>query len=318
VKRRGFIGLIAAAPLVPITAHAAGTTRLPGFADALDLVRVMQARDDDRILPAARTNCYHHGRATDLAVVLFHGFTNNPAQFARLAAALYVRGCNILVPRLPGHGDADRMTTRLESVTAEQFMAAANDAVDAARGLGSRLAVSGISLGAALCAWLATRRSDIDRSVCVATALSIDHLPYGLSTLMTRALLAMPPTKYAWWDSRLKEQVPPRHAYPRYPIRVLGECYRIGEAVIDAPGPFPARDRTHVLFVINPNDPAVNNDVAARLSQRWRDSGFVSTSVVSIGGLPKLHDIVEPDNPAQRVAEVYPELVDLIAARVRP
>lgn len=274
----------------------------------------MQAQDDDRILSAARTNCYHHGRATDLAAVLFHGFTNNPAQFARLAAALYVRGCNVLVPRLPGHGDADRMTRRLEGITAEQFMASANEAIDAARGLGSRLAISGISLGAALCAWLSTRRSDVDRSVCVATALSIDHLPYGISTLLARTFLAMPSTKYAWWDDKLKERITPQHAYPRYPIRVLGECYRIGEAVVDAPGPFPGRDRTRVYFVINPNDPAVNNDVAVRLARRWQDSGFVSASVVSLSGLPKLHDIVEPDDPSQRIDIVYPKLVDLIAA----
>src|SRR5207253_9658948 len=165
---------------------------------------------------------------TELAVVLFHGFTNNPMQFARMAGELYARGCNVLVPRLPGHGERNRMTTRLEGLTANQLLCAATEAVDAARGLGKRLTISGISLGGALCAWLATRRSDVDRCVSIAPALALNGLAYAVDRVVTGALARMPKTAYAWWDPRLKEKITPKHAYPRYPLRTLGECYRIG------------------------------------------------------------------------------------------
>ena len=37
------------------------------------------------------------------AVVLIHGFTDSPRQFAELADSLYAAGDNVLVPRLPHH-----------------------------------------------------------------------------------------------------------------------------------------------------------------------------------------------------------------------
>jgi len=311
-RKRFMHGLAAASTLGLLHHGSAKGAAADAFDRAKTLVRALRSRDDDRVRIKARTNCYDHGRQTELAVVLFHGFTNNPEQYARLAAALYARGCNVLVPRLPGHGDIDRMSTRLEGVTAAQFMAAATDAVDAARGLGGRLALSGISLGGALCAWLATRRDDVDRCVCVAPALALNHVTYGIDRAAVAALTAFPPGAYAWWDPHLKENIAPEHAYPRYPLRTLGECYRVGEAAIDARGPFPGLRRTRMTFLVNPLDGAVNNAITQSVADRWSASGWLRTDFTSLEGLPPVHDIIDPENPQQRVAFVYPRLVDAI------
>jgi carboxylesterase len=308
------LAIAAAAPLDAVVRVIPATS----YASSKALVRALQARDDARILFGARTNCYDHGRQTELAVVLFHGLTNNPIQCARLAGALYARGCNVLVPRLPGHGDVDRLSTRLENVTAEELTFFALEAVRAARGLGRRLAVSGISLGGALCAWLATCDADIDRCVCIAPALALNHVSYALDRVIVRAMVALPPTVYAWWDPKLKMKITPKHAYPRYPVRVLGECYRIGEAVIDAKGPFPGRGRTRVLFVVNPLDGTVNYELTQSLAQRWHDLHFVDADFVALGGLPPVHDVIEPDSPSQRIDVVYPKIIELIVARDEP
>ena len=285
-----------------------------GFEESLRLVQLIQARDDSTILPAARTLLYEHGRATDLAVVLFHGFTNCPAQYAFFAYQLHARGCNVLIPRLPEHGDVDRMTTRLERMTASQLTATAMDAVDAARGLGRRIAVSGISLGGVLCAWLATQRADIDLCVPLAPAFGIDHIWFPLSVFTAAAMRAMPPSRYAWWDDRLKEKITPSHAYPRYPLRALGECYLIGEWTLGAQAPFPGQSRTRVSFALNPLDPAVNNGVAAELSERWRVSGELASREVWLGGFPVMHDVIERENPHECVKRCYPPLIDLIVS----
>jgi pimeloyl-ACP methyl ester carboxylesterase len=311
--------MLAAASVAASLERAGRPARAAGdaYAQAKARIREIQARDDDRILPSAHTNCFDHGRQTDLAVVLFHGFTNNPMQFARLAAELYARGCNVLVPRLPGHGDVDRMTNRLESLTADQLVLAAMEAVDAAQGLGQRLAISGISLGGALCALLATRCPHVDRCVPLAPALALNHVPYDLNRIIVHALTSMPRTEYAWWDPQLKERITPKHAYPRYPLRALGECYRIGEAAVDATGPFPARDRLRVVFEANPLDGAVNNALTERVARRWNDRGYASTTFVELRGLPPVHDVIEPDSPQQRVAAVYPKIIELIVGALK-
>jgi len=271
----------------------------------------MQARDDSTILPVARTALYDHGRATDLGVVLFHGFTNCPAQYALFAQQLHARGCNVLVPRLPEHGDVDRMTTRLERMTADQLTAAAMEALDAARGLGRRIAISGISLGGVLCAWLATQRDDIDLCVPLAPFFGIDHLWFPLSVFAAGAMRGMSPSRYAWWDSALKEKITPSHAYPRYPLRALGECFLIGEWTLGAQAPFAGRGRTRVTFALNPLDPAVNNGVAAELSQNWRAAGLLA-SAAWLHGFPPMHDVIEPENPHECIAQCYPPLIELI------
>lgn len=282
------------------------------YQKSLQLIRQLQARDDESILPVARTVLYDHGYRTSLAVVLFHGFTNCPAQYALFARQLHALGCNVLVPRLPGHGDVNRMTTRLEGLTAEQLTSAASESIDAARGLGGRIAVSGISLGGVLCAWLATQRADIDHCIPVAPAFGIGHVLFPLSVFAAGAMRAMPPAQYAWWDSQLKERETPKHAYPRYPLRTLGECYRVGEQVIGAQPPFPSSGRMHVIFILNARDPAVNNDATVELSQRWRESGALASSEFWLADPPVMHDIIEPENPQQCMARCYPPLIELI------
>jgi len=309
MKRRDFVNVLSAVALLP---HAVALARPEGYHESLRLIRGLQARDDASILPVCRTALYDHGRATDLGVILFHGFTNCPAQYALMAHKLHARGCNVLVPRLPEHGDVNRMTTRLEGLTAQRMVASATEAVDAARGLGRRIVVSGLSLGGVLCTWLGTQRSDIDRCVVLAPAFGIRGLPYALSVLAAGAMRGTSPARYAWWDPALKEKITPSHAYPRYLIHALGECYLIGEWTVRAQPPFPGRARTRMIFALNPRDPAVNNDVAAELAQRWRDSRMLSSSVHWLKGFPVMHDVIEPENPHECIATCYPPLIDLI------
>jgi len=49
------------------------------------------------------------------------------------------------------------------------------------------------------------------------------------------------------------------------------------------------------------------------MAAQWRARGWLDASVVWLGGLPRIHDVIEPTNqaPAQ-VAAIYPRLIALI------
>src|SRR5438045_9568543 len=99
------------------------------------------APDGQGIRPECRSRLFSSGRRTDRVIVLLHGFTNCPKQFERLGQALASRGDNVFIPRLPWHGESNRMTSDLTRLTAEDLLAAGEAAVDAADPLSRHAAV---------------------------------------------------------------------------------------------------------------------------------------------------------------------------------
>ncbi len=274
--------------------------------EAIERARAYMALDDDAILPQARTVLLEHGDRTPLAVVLFHGFTNNPAQYAAFAPLLYERGANVFVPRLPEHGDRDRMTTRLTKLTAEDLLAAANEAIDIARGLGDRVAVLGISMGGILAAYFAQFR-DVALAVPVAPDFALLQLPYGMSKFSSRFLLSLP-NFYIWWDPRTGIYHRPFTAYPRFPTHALMETLRIGDDVF-AGAAQRAQLAERIVTVVNRTDPAVNNEVTEAISHEWEGWKHDGVAYVQLRNLPESHDIIDPGHPFARTHLVYPKLL---------
>src|SRR6185437_8282154 len=86
------------------------------FDEALERAKAFMALDNASILPEAHTMLLADAPA-DLAVVLLHGFTNHPGQFREFAPLVRAKGANVFIPRIPEHGDVDRLTTRLKNLT---------------------------------------------------------------------------------------------------------------------------------------------------------------------------------------------------------
>lgn len=266
------------------------------------------ARDGTEVLPQARTALLEHGSQTPLAVVLYHGFTNNPAQYAQFAPLLFERGANVFVPRLPKHGDKDRLTNRIADLTAEILLRSATEAVDLASGLGERVAVLGISMGGSLAAYFG-QFHDVALAVPVAPEFALLQLPYPVSRAAA-GMMKLLPNFFVWWDPRVREEQLPPTAYPRYSTRALAQTLRIGEDVYGAAAQrVPRADR--IVTVVNPGDPAVNNAAAKRVSTQWsqRHQGI---EYVEVEGLPRNHDIIEPQNPFARTEIVYPKLLEIL------
>lgn len=270
----------------------------------------LRALDGPEILPEARSTLLHHGTRTPLAVVLLHGFTNHPGQWREFAPLVFERGANVFIPRLPEQGDKNRMTRRLAHLTAETLVERASQAVDIACGLGERVCVAGISSSGLLCAYFGQHRADVARTIPIAPVFAILKLPYWLSAIAAQAMLALP-NFFLWWDPRIREQQRPATAYPRYPTHALAQTMRIGDEVYQtcAHEPFAAKS---IVTMVNVNDPAVNNDVTARVVRQWQRRRGDAASLISFDDLPHNHDIVEPDNPKARTGVVYPRLIDAI------
>jgi alpha-beta hydrolase superfamily lysophospholipase len=285
------------------------------FDEAVARARTFMALDDASILPAARTQLIADAPA-DLAVVLLHGFTNHPGQFCEFAPMVRARGANIFIPRLPEHGDVDRMTTRLKSLTAETWLASATEAIDIACGLGKRVAVLGISTSGLLCAYAMQYRADVWRAVPVSPFFALLQLPIGVSSAIG-GLLRSIPNMFLWWDPRVREKQRPRTAYPRFSTRALGQALRIADLL------YRAADREkalaiEALTIVNRADPAVNNDVSADVSRNWHGLRGFGVAYRELRDLPTNHDIIDPDNPLARTAAVYPVLLDALFSEELP
>ncbi|HEY0394093.1 MAG TPA: alpha/beta fold hydrolase [Candidatus Elarobacter sp.] len=279
-------------------------------AKARALLDALAARERADPEIAHRTRWWVRDEPANTAVVLLHGLTNSPPQYDRLAPELHARGHAVIVPRMPYHGYADRMSEAIAHLRAGDLEAASLEAVVIGALCGARVVVAGISTGAVIAGWLAARTS-IDTAIAVAPFCGLRELPAGANDALG-ALLRAAPNRFSWWDPREKERQPPPHGYPRFGTRVLGESLKISSEIGAAPRDPFAHGRRAVL-VLNDREPVVNNAHAARRFGALRAYG-VDVRRVVLHGLPKIHDIVEPEIPQARTDLVYPKLIELIEA----
>ncbi len=286
----------------------------PGYGAALERAHAVMARDDQRILPAARSALFDHGSTTQRCVVLLHGLTNHPGQYAAFAPQLYERGINVFVPRMPYHGYVDRMTTAIAALTAEELVASAYEAIDIAGGLGREVAVMGISMGGLLSAYLAQYYQSVALAVPIAPDFGLLNWPRSVTRVAASIVRALP-NQFFWWDPRIKAAQRPATAYPRFSTHALMQTVRIGDDVY-ADAATDAPKASWITTISNAADPAVNNAVTAQTVDRWRQHRGADIEAVTYTDLPKNHDIIDPDNPLARTDLVYPRLLEILTRRL--
>jgi dienelactone hydrolase len=284
-----------------VTAERLATARA-----ALEALRAAE-RADPRIDPRKGSAWWLGDAVAPRAVVLLHGLSNCPLQYGRLAAQLHARGHAVIVPRLPQHGHRDRMTDALAALRAPDMEETALRAVALAALCGERVAVAGISIGAALGGWLAARVA-LHLVVALAPFCGIRAVPGPLNDGLG-ALLRAGPNAFSWWDPRAKGDQPPEHGYPRFATRSIGASLKLSTD-IDAP-PLGPPHAGRVALVLNGHDPAVNNAHARRRFRTLRERG-VTLDEIEWRDVPHIHDLIEPEIPQARTDLVYPRLIELL------
>ena len=273
---------------------------------------LLAARDGPEISAAGRSRFYATRERTALGVVLLHGLTNAPEQWARFASELSERGINSIVPRFPGHGHVDRQTKVIGRVRASELMETAGAGVAVAAAAAERVVVVGLSIGAPLAAALALANPQIARIVCIAPLFGLAHLSRRQNALITKTLEIVPNLFLPWDPRGGTAQIPP-YAYARFPTRVLAECLRVALDVQKR-----ARDgiapHGDVRFLLNAHEPACNNDLASETSRNWNAVRPGSSIVETAYDFPPVHDVVDPNNEEARTDIVYPRIHALIAS----
>lgn len=279
------------------------------YAEALERVTAVQARDDDNINPVSRVKLMTSGEKTQRAVVFLHGYTNSPRQFEQLGNLFFQRGWNVFIPRAPHHGLKDRMTEATRNQTGDGLLAYLAESLDIGHGLGSELHVIGFSMGGALAIWTAQYRADVTQVGVISPALSYHAIPTPLTKLAARVMLLLP-NRFLWWNPIDKNR--PEHSYPRYSSWGLAHIALLGQQVLEESRRAKPRAKS-VQLILNPTDLAVNHTRAREIYRNWQRLGAQNLSVYEFD--PKhllMHDVIDPEQPYQKVGIVYPILMDIL------
>lgn len=267
-------------------------------------VRSLLAQPAEGVREECRSTVLDHGYRTRDAYVLLHGLTNCPAQFDAFARRLHAAGANVLLLRLPHHGMTDRMTTASAQITAQDMLDSANLAVDLAHGYGERVTVVGLSVSGVTAAWIAQMRPDVDLAVCIAPFFAPAGTPEWLISPLSNLLLRAP-NAFLWWDPRARENLPGSpFSYPRFPTHAIGEVMRLGLDTFHR----AARSRPkapRILLVVSPTDSAISLPRVAQLATLWGPR-VVRRDFPTAWNVP--HDCIDPRQPGEQTALVYPQL----------
>ncbi len=284
------------------------------YAAAARRAEILSVQGKKLMNPLCRLELMSHKRKTSRAVILVHGYTSCPQQFQELGKRFYDLGDNVLIAPLPHHGLAYRMTDDQARLSAEELAAYADEVVDIARGLGDRVVMMGISAGGVTTAWAAQHRSDIDLAVIISPAFGFKEIPVQLTAAVMN-IYSVLPNSWSWWDEKLKEDVPPPYAYPRYSRRALTEILRLG-FVVEQAAEHNSPAAKKIVMVCNPNDSSISKECTLQIVERWKAHQANLTSFTFDASLNLGHDLIDPNQAEQRIDIVYPKLIELCAEAI--
>ncbi len=275
------------------------------------IVAALDADEHAMLGDEMRTTVLDHGERTRRVVVLLHGLTASPRTWRNFARARFARGENVLVPRLPRHGHADRMSTALAELTRDELADQADRIIEAAAALGDEIVLIGHSLGGALALHLAHRDARVARAIAIAPFMGIKRLPHDWHAF-ARRLVERTPNVFLYWDPLDRGRSSPPHGYPRYTTRALAAGLALADALRDDArrgAPLAAS----IEVVRNASESSVSNAAIDDLVARWRAVGGTNVRVRSLVGLGPSHDVVEPEHrraPALRFLPALHALLD--------
>jgi alpha-beta hydrolase superfamily lysophospholipase len=280
------------------------------YDDGVRIATTLKDLDGPNVNPLCHTRLYTHGHRVERSLVLLHGFTNCPQQMDALGRQFFDRGWNVVIPRYPRHGYTDRLNTSAAELRAEHLIALANRSAEIGAGIGDRLTVAGLSLGAILTGYLAQTRDGIERAVLIAPMLGLKPIPgpvmAGLSRLAGRL-----PNFYMWWNGELKDRLGPSYGYPRFATHAYAALFQTGRQLVDAARRNPPRARS-IAVVTNAAEPRLDNRFTYRLIRSWRKHGADVETFEFAASHRLPHDMIDPGNAAQNTALVYPVVTRLI------
>lgn len=272
------------------------------FADAVQRANAVIAADDTIAAPGGASILMVHAGRAPRAVVLFHGFTDSPEQFAALGDSLFQSGDNVFIPRLPHHAERGKNVSELAHLTAGELCRVADESVDIAAGLGDTVIVAGLSVGGTMAAWSAEHRAEVRRAVVIAPPLEVEHVPSMFERALVNLGAHVPNiSRKAPGDSARPDRD------PGFATHGLAQVLRLGIAVRrDAPHLVP--DGTEMLFLVNKHDHTVKTPPVLDLARLWNARGAPVRVYQFPDSLGLPHNVVDPLQRPGNAQAVYPTL----------
>lgn len=181
-------------------------SRLGYSAASINLAQQVKTQETE--LPVKNEGCRSqfllHEAPTSKVCLFFHGFTAAPYQFLPMGRVLYQAGYNVVIPRMPGHGEAgdwNRDNPPPLPTDPDTYQQFGLEWLQKAQTLGDRVVVGGLSGGGTLAAWLAFERAqEIDRAMLFAPYLSSSNKVVDLFVKIFN-------TYFEWIDDTSPDQV---------------------------------------------------------------------------------------------------------------
>lgn len=282
-----------------------------------NLADFLAAHDDseehvDRVM---RSRLLYRNDANRI-VVLMHGLTASPRSWKDFSHELHETGATVVVPRLPHHGHRERMTDALLELSEAQLDDFCDALVDAMVALDRPITFVGHSLGGTLTLALAQRRPEIERAIALAPFLGIAQLPHQFHKPAFTVVRRLP-NFFLFWNPIDRETLGPSWGYPRYTSHAIA----VGIAIADRlreDASARAHAAGHIDLVINRSESSVNNRTVVDLARRWRTHPESRVSLHHLRGLPRSHDVIEPERRHPTASRVLPIVRSLILEPLPP
>ncbi len=235
-----------------------------------------------------------HGQKTTKAVLMIHGISACPQQFADLGDTFFKAGYNVYIPRVPSHGLTDNKRHGEITIPAmAQFM---NSSTSIVSGLGEEAGVVGLSGGANMATWITQ---------------------YNSATI-SRTLLLSPfyqpsASEMSAWQAPLLRNLYGRDILPDSFSTGSNLSYRaLGRYMIIAKNyksDFKAPGLKHIGVVTSENDTSIDMNLATNIPKQMAaasNAKFQAYSIPASFGIG--HDIIalSQDSVKKHSDKLYP------------
>lgn len=247
---------------------------------------------------------------SEKVIVLFHGYTNCPAQYSILADELFEAGYNVYAPVSPYHGNINRLTDIHKHITTEVLITHVEDSLSIASGLGDEITTLGISGGAILTS-ISTQSKLVQESVVIAPS----YIPIGVPGIFNKAvpnILGILPNINKFWSKpgALVPNSGPEYAYKQYTTKGLQAYNNLGLKLFNSDT--DGNDRM-IHLILNHNDEGINNNYAQHVINSYGDKNNFDINIEYIPEEWELkHDTIDPQQTFAKPEKIYPYIIDLL------
>lgn len=271
--------------------------------------------DNESINPVCKTKLLDHGYKTEKVVILYHGYTNCPAQYSVLGEQLYELGYNVYIPRTPFHGYQDIMTEDLKQLSADTLQEYTNNTVNEASGLGDSISVFGISGGANLALHATTHSNLVETGIIASPLISPQIVPAHMQRFSINTINTLP-NQFIWWDEEVKDDRTegPLYAYPRFSTKGVSAFLELTfHLTRDLDQTNLNNSEKTIHFLTLEEDPGVNGDIIMTYITEYSQTPGLNVTHYQFSKSTGLaHDTIDPNQPTANVDLVYPYILERV------